>query len=76
MDRYLTRIYVFLTALLSNQDDGYIYKVSSENEQRRKHVTAHTFSFNRMLPLCIKGGGRVVRWCWVPFQCRGVLQFG
>ena len=22
------------------------------------------------------GGGRVVRWCWVNFQCRGVLQLG
>ena len=22
------------------------------------------------------GVGRVVRWCWVNFQCRGVLQFG
>ena len=22
------------------------------------------------------GGGRVVRWCWANFQCRGVLQFG
>ena len=22
------------------------------------------------------GGGRMVRWCWVNFQCRGVLQFG
>ena len=21
----------------------------------------------------IAGGGRVVRWCWVNFQCRGVL---
>ena len=21
-------------------------------------------------------GGRVVRWCWVNFQCRGVLQSG
>ena len=21
------------------------------------------------------GGGRVVRWCWINFQCRGVLQF-
>ena len=21
------------------------------------------------------GCGRVVRWCWVNFQCRGVLQF-
>ena len=26
--------------------------------------------------LDIFGGGRVVRWCWVNFQCRGVLQFG
>ena len=24
----------------------------------------------------IIGGGRVVRWCWVNFQYRGVLQFG
>ena len=24
----------------------------------------------------VVGGGRVVRWCWVNFQCRGVLQFG
>ena len=23
-----------------------------------------------------RGGGRVVRWCCVNFQCRGVLQFG
>ena len=23
-----------------------------------------------------QGGGRVVRWSWVNFQCRGVLQFG
>ena len=23
----------------------------------------------------VPGGGRVVRWCWVNFQCRGVLQF-
>ena len=22
------------------------------------------------------GGGRVVRWCWVNFQCRDVLHFG
>ena len=22
------------------------------------------------------GGGRVVRWCWVNFQCRSVLQVG
>ena len=21
-------------------------------------------------------GGRVARWCWVNFQCRGVLQYG
>ena len=30
-------------------------------------ITDHSFS---------PGGGRVVRWCWVNFQCRGVLQFG
>ena len=26
-----------------------------------------------MFPQNIKGGGRVVRWSWVSFQCRGVL---
>ena len=30
--------------------------------------------FYQLLP--VPGGGRVVRWCWVNFQCRGVLQFG
>ena len=27
------------------------------------------------LKYCLKGPG-VVGWCWVNFQCRGVLQFG
>ena len=26
--------------------------------------------------LSLFGGGRVVQWCWVNFQCWGVLQFG
>ena len=30
----------------------------------------------KFFPSKIGGGGRVVRWCWVNFQCRGVLQFG
>ena len=29
----------------------------------------------RHLHLDLIGGGRVVRWIWVNFQCRGVLQF-
>ena len=32
-----------------------------------------TFLLSSILSLW---GGRVVRWCWVNFQCRGVLQFG
>ena len=32
------------------------------------------FNENTQYTICnIKGGGRVVRWCWVNFQCRGVL---
>ena len=31
-----------------------------------KPITSHTTLF-------IDGGGLVVRWCWVNFQCRGVL---
>ena len=34
-----------------------------------KYDTKYDFS-------SLPGGGRVVRWCWVNFQCRGVLQFG
>ena len=26
-----------------------------------------------IMVLCALRGGRVVRWCWVNFQCRGVL---
>ena len=35
-----------------------------------------TDSFKTFDKLYFVGGGRVVRWCWVNFQCRGVLQFG
>ena len=31
-----------------------------------------TVTGNKLLPPK-DGGGRVVRWCWVDFQCRGVL---
>ena len=34
---------------------------------------AYSFAFSLFTWSC--GGGRVVRWCWVNFQCRGVLQF-
>ena len=30
------------------------------------HLSFHSF-------FSLSGGGRVVRWCWVNFQCRGVL---
>ena len=29
---------------------------------------------NKASITCNYGGGRVVRWCWVNLQCRGVLQ--
>ena len=34
------------------------------------------FHFFSWLVFIVVGGGRVVRWCWVNFQCRDVLQFG
>ena len=33
-------------------------------------------SYNTGRFLRLPGDGRVVRWSWVNFQCRGVLQFG
>ena len=38
------------------------------------HFYSHlSFLSSFSLPL---GGGRVVRWSWVNFQCQGVLQIG
>ena len=34
------------------------------------HFYSHLSFFFPLSPW----GGRVVRWCWVTFQCRGVLQ--
>ena len=34
------------------------------------------YLFSPLSPSLRDGGGRVVRWSWVNFQCRGVLQFG
>ena len=34
------------------------------------------YPFSSASPSLWEGFGRVVRWCWVNFQCRGVLQFG
>ena len=31
------------------------------------------FMYSTVMFLAFNGGGRVVRWCWVIFQCRGVL---
>ena len=39
----------------------------------RNPNTRVVFATVFLLFLFIFGGGRVVRWCWVSFQCRGVL---
>ena len=39
----------------------------------RLPLTVYLFSLTTVL---LNGGGRVVRWSWVNFQCRGVLQIG
>ena len=33
----------------------------------------HGCSHNILFYVAMFGGGRVVRWCWVSFQCQGVL---
>ena len=39
-----------------------------------KQLFDHTHSKHNQCLLLISGrGGRVVQWCWVNFQCRGVL---
>ena len=52
------------------------------NTRETTHICRKADSTSRVLQWlrhgcsCLLGGGRVVRWCWVNFQCRGVLQFG
>ena len=38
-------------------------------QQWESHKPAHRQAYDH----CEIGGGRVVRWCWVNFQCRGVV---
>ena len=42
---------------------------------RTTSIYEHFISWHSSATLTF-GGGRVVRRCWVNFQCRGVLQFG
>ena len=41
-------------------------------ETEKNDVVFFRSSMIRIYTMC-KGGGRVVRWCWVNFHCRGVL---
>ena len=57
----------------------------TDNISIRNYTAFHIFFANNeraardvsilLTMLLIIGGGRVMRWCWVNFQCRGVLQF-
>ena len=40
------------------------------SDKRIKRNASHLLQAQQTL---VCGGGRVVRWCWVSFQCRGVL---
>ena len=41
-----------------------------------KQPTNHSSMTNNVIIMHYVVGGRVVRWPWINFQCRGVLQFG
>ena len=47
------------------------FQVGGEEKKRKKDT-----KMTRRVNPNSHGGGRVVPWCWVTFQCRGVLQFG
>ena len=52
-----------------------IISISLLNYMYNSKINVKTFSYNVLvtaLRTCL-GGGRVVRWCWVNFQCRDVL---
>ena len=53
------------------------YLVLCDNTKTQK-VSSKSMTMRAKLGLVVTeycGGGRVVRWSWVNFQCRGVLQF-
>ena len=61
-----------------------VNKIHADNLLRTKMFfdLPVTVSLHSSLNICkgqfsdLRGSGRVVRWCWINFQCRGVLQFG
>ena len=45
-----------------------LYKASFRVVKRRYHLTR---DFSSSVCVCVGGGGgRVVQWCWVNFQCK------
>ena len=67
----------------------HVQRIKVRRDDALKDTNTFVFSFNtsvlqKQLKVAflhvsvdpyIPRGGRVVRWCWVNFQCRGVLQF-
>ena len=50
-------------------------RAKSENNIDNNGTPTGTLKRSMQVTHKTMGGGRVVRWCWVNFQCHGVLQF-
>ena len=72
-----------------SETSGHLYDIDETRIRFLNGTIAHSMKIifqeeNALMTLSLlltlnalaRGGGRVVRWCWVNFQCRGVLQFG
>ena len=59
------------------QIDNIMYNKKSRSNVLQCKTCIRLFFFYEIknIPRFLEGG-RVVRWCWANFQCRGVLQFG
>ena len=59
----------------SSTQSQYVIFISIHFVRVQYYIVLHNvrFATKEKIPYHC-GGGRVVRWCWVNFQCRGVLQ--
>ena len=52
---------------------AYVFLSKTDISFRQMIPYWYTGAFGKVSAHGVVGGGRVVQWCWVNFQCRGVL---
>ena len=78
----LSSLYPAPIASIAGHEHYVLFFKKANKKKKQKKQKVETSPTAICLPLVNIGvpsllrGSRVVRWCWVNFQCRGVLLFG